>query len=103
LTSRDVRNEVLLKEDGTPLTIGDVKEKINLWLAERRAVPTEGYIFSIGRDAGVPHSQGNPSDLLRLGQTIVFDIYPQEQGGGYFMISPEPGAWDMPPRSPEVI
>ena len=84
LTSRDVRNEVLLKEDGTPLTIGDVKEKINLWLAERRAVPTEGYIFSIGRDAGVPHSQGNPSDLLRLGQTIVFDIYPQEQGGGYF-------------------
>ncbi len=85
LTSRDVReDEVLLKEDGTPLTIGDVKQKINLWLAERGAVPSEGYIFSIGRDAGLPHSQGNPEDLLRLGQTIVFDIYPQEQGGGYF-------------------
>ena len=85
LTSRDIReDEVLLKEDGTPLTIADVKRKINLWLAERSAVPSQGYIFAIGRDAGVPHSQGNPEDLLRLGQTIVFDIYPQEQGGGYF-------------------
>ncbi|MBM3151569.1 MAG: aminopeptidase P family protein [Chloroflexi bacterium] len=85
LTSRQVRaDEVLLNEDETPLTVGDVKERINLWLAERGAVPSEGYIFSIGRDAGLPHSQGNPADRLRLGQTIVFDIYPQEIGGGYF-------------------
>ena len=85
LTSCDVReDEVLLKEDRTPLTVADVKQKINLWLAERSAVPSQGYIFAIGHNAGVPHSQGNPEDLLRLGQTIVFDIYPQEQGGGYF-------------------
>jgi len=85
LTSCDVRHdEVLLKEDGTPLTVAEVKQKINLWLAERSAVPSAGYIFAIGSDAGVPHSQGKPDDLLRLGQTIVFDIYPQEQGGGYF-------------------
>jgi Xaa-Pro aminopeptidase len=85
LTSRDVReDEVLLKEDGSPLTIADVKRKIDLWLAERSAVPSDGYIFAIGPDAGVPHSQGKPDDQLRLGQTIVFDIYPQEQGGGYF-------------------
>ena len=85
LTSCDVRqDEVLLKEDGTPLLLGDVKQKINLWLAERSAVPSEGYIFALGRDAGVPHSVGNPEDLMRLGQTIVFDLYPQEQGGGYF-------------------
>jgi Xaa-Pro aminopeptidase len=66
------------------LTIGDVKRKINLWLAERDAVPSEGFIFAQGRDAGIPHSQGNPDDMLRLGQTIIFDIYPQERGGGYF-------------------
>lgn len=85
LTSREVRDdEVLLKEDRSPLTIGDVKRKINLWLAERDAVPSEGFIFAIGREAGIPHSQGNPDDLMRLGQTIVFDIYPQERGGGYF-------------------
>jgi Xaa-Pro aminopeptidase len=85
LTSCEVReDEVLLKDDGTPLTIADVKQKINLWLAERSAVPSKGFIFAIGRDAGVPHSQGNPEDILRIGQTIIFDIYPQEQGGGYF-------------------
>jgi len=85
LTSREVReDEVLLKEDGNPLTIGDVKGKIALWLAERGAVDVEGTIFSIGRDAGVPHSVGAPEDLMTLGKTIIFDIFPAEQGGGYF-------------------
>jgi Xaa-Pro aminopeptidase len=85
LTGCNVRDdEILLKEDGTPLTIGDVKGKIALWLAERGAVDVEGCIFSIGRDAGIPHSVGNPDDLLRLGQTIIFDIFPAEAGGGYF-------------------
>jgi Xaa-Pro aminopeptidase len=85
LTSCSVRDdEVLLKEDGSPLTIGEVKGKISLWLAERGAVDVEGVIFAIGRDAGVPHSVGNPGDLMTLGKTIVFDIFPAEQGGGYF-------------------
>jgi Xaa-Pro aminopeptidase len=85
LTSCDVReDEVLLKEDGSPLTIGDVKDRIALWLAERGAVDVEGLIFAIGRDAGVPHSVGNPEDLVTLGRTIVFDIFPAEKGGGYF-------------------
>lgn len=85
LTSRAVRtDEVLLMEGDTALTVGAVKSKISLWLAERGAETPEGFIFAIGRDAGVPHSTGNPDDLLRLGQTIVFDIYPAEAGGGYF-------------------
>ncbi len=84
LTSHKVRQEMLVKADGQPLTIGDVKSRINLWLAERGAENPEGTIFAIGRDAGVPHSSGNPTDPMRLGQTIVFDIYPCEQGGGYF-------------------
>jgi Xaa-Pro aminopeptidase len=85
LTGRDVReDEVLLREDGQPLTVGDVKARVRLWLAERGAELPESFIFAIGADAGVPHSQGEPGDLMRLGQTIVFDIYPAEQGGGYF-------------------
>ncbi|MEO5886179.1 MAG: M24 family metallopeptidase [Anaerolineales bacterium] len=85
LTSSEVRDdEVLLKEDGSPLLVSDVKGKIALWLAERGAVNSEGCIFAIGRDAGIPHSMGNPTDALRLGQTIVFDIFPGEIGGGYF-------------------
>src|SRR6476660_5094445 len=65
LTSCEVReDEVLLKEDGHPLKIGDMKGKISLWLAERGATEAEGTIFAIGRDAGVPHSVGDPDDLV---------------------------------------
>jgi Xaa-Pro aminopeptidase len=78
------KDEVLLREDGTPLKVADVKNKISLWLAERGAAEVEGTIFAIGRDAGIPHSVGTPDDLMRLGQTIVFDIFPAEVGGGYF-------------------
>jgi Xaa-Pro aminopeptidase len=84
LTSHRVEADTLVKSDGRPLTIADVKQKINLWLAELDAENPEGTIFSIGRDAGVPHSAGNPADTLQLGKTIVFDIYPCEAGGGYF-------------------
>jgi Xaa-Pro aminopeptidase len=84
LTSHRVRDEVLIKSNGDPLTIADVKKRINLWLVERGAENPEGTIFAIGRDAGIPHSSGTASDLLRLGQTIIFDIFPCEPGGGYF-------------------
>lgn len=84
LTSQSVENEILVRPDGQPLTIGEVKRCINLWLLERGAENPEDTIFAIGRDAGVPHSVGNPDDVLRLGQTIVFDIFPCEAGGGYF-------------------
>lgn len=84
LCSHAVKEGRLVKTNGLPLTIGEVKGKINYWLAERGAENPEGTIFAIGRDAGVPHSAGNPEDELRLGQTIVFDIFPCEAGGGYF-------------------
>lgn len=84
LTSRPVRDGVLLRPDGEPLTIGEIKRSINLWLAEGGVENPEGTIFSIGRDSGVPHSSGNASDVLRLGETIIFDIFPCEEGGGYF-------------------
>jgi Xaa-Pro aminopeptidase len=83
LTSHRVKDEVLIKPDGQPLTIGDVKNKIYLWLAEKGVENPHGTIFAIGRDAGVPHSTGTLTDLMTLGKTIVFDIYPCEAGGGY--------------------
>jgi len=65
LTSHQVVDEKLIKSDGQPLTIGDVKARIN-------------------RDGGIPHSSGTPSDPIKLGQAIVYDIFPCEAGGGYF-------------------
>jgi Xaa-Pro aminopeptidase len=77
-------DEILLNEEGKPLTIGEVKNHINLWLAERGVENPEGSIFAIGRDAGIPHSAGKPEDKICLGKTIIFDIFPREAGGGYF-------------------
>jgi Xaa-Pro aminopeptidase len=84
LGSQKVVNETLVGHDNEPITIGVIKSKINLWLAELGAENPEQTIFAIGRDAGIPHSQGNDSDSIQLGKTIVFDIFPCENGGGYF-------------------
>lgn len=80
LQSHAVQGEVLMKDDGTPLTIGDAKKFI------RREVAAQGMtmddcIFAIGRDAAVPHSSGTPSDVIQLGKTIIFDIWPAGPGG----------------------
>jgi len=84
LSSQRSKNGVLVKSNGEPVQLGEIKTKINLWLAESGVENPEGTIFAIGHDAGVPHSSGNAEDLLNLGQTIIFDIFPAEAGGGYF-------------------
>jgi Xaa-Pro aminopeptidase len=101
LIGSEVReDEVLIKDDGSPLTIADVKARISLWLAERGAEEVEGTIFAIGRDAGLPHSIGTPEDPIRLGRTIVFDIFPAEAGGGYFYDFTR--TWTLGYASPEA-
>lgn len=79
-----VENETLVTDDGSPLTVGAVKRHIQRFLAERRLEDPEGVIFAIGRDAGVPHSKGCPDDPIRLGQTIVYDLFPRHPGGYFF-------------------
>lgn len=74
----------LVKADGHVLTVGDVKREIRRWLNEEGIEDPEGVIFSIGRDAAVGHSSGEEGDPIMLGQTIVYDIFPREAGGGYF-------------------
>lgn len=84
LIRQRIKNNILIDGDGIPIRIKDIKNKINLWLTEFSAENPEGTIFSIGRDAGVPHNSGNPEDLIEIGKPIVFDISPCEKGGGYF-------------------
>ncbi|HRN50073.1 MAG TPA: Xaa-Pro peptidase family protein [Anaerolineales bacterium] len=75
---------VLTGEDGQPVTVAKVKSLINRLLAERGLDNPHGTIFAPGAEGGVPHSQGSPEAPLRLGEPIVFDIYPVQAGGGYF-------------------
>lgn len=84
LSSQTVVDNHLVNEHNQPVRIREIKSLINLWIAELGAENPEETIFAIGRDAGVPHSNGNPDDLLELGKPIVFDIFPCEKGGGYF-------------------
>ncbi len=84
LSFHRAKSGVLVQKDGSPLTIGHVKAKIRLWLAERGLDNPGGPIFAIGRDGAVPHSEGTETDVLALGSPIVFDFFPCELGGGYF-------------------
>lgn len=79
-----LKENILVDRDDKPITIGQVKRWINLWLGELGAENPEGTIFSMGKDAGVPHNQGNDAQALEAGKSIVFDFFPCETGGGYF-------------------
>lgn len=78
-----VEKEALFKADGSPLTIGDVRRFVRRELLDRDLEDAH-MIFAQGRDAGFPHSRGEDPQQLRLGQSIVFDLFPHEIGGGYF-------------------
>ncbi len=80
LQGHAVQGETLVKADGSPLTIGDTKTFIRREVAAR-GMTMDDCIFAIGRDAAVPHSGGNPSDVIELGKTIIFDIWPAGPGG----------------------
>lgn len=74
--------EILVNSAGEILTIGTVKRFVLVQLLDRGLEDT-GMIFAQGRDAGFPHSRGEASDPVRLGKSIVFDLFPRELGGGY--------------------
>ena len=75
---------IVVDAGGAPITIGRVREMIGREAAARELEMPEGTIFAQGSDAGLPHARGEDAEPLRLGQSIVFDIYPREAGGGYY-------------------
>jgi Xaa-Pro aminopeptidase len=74
--------ESVVKADGSALTVGDVKRFIRRALLDHE-LECPSMIFAQGREAGFPHSRGEAGDPLKLGQPIVFDLFPQPLGGGY--------------------
>ncbi|MEA3309169.1 MAG: Xaa-Pro peptidase family protein [Chloroflexota bacterium] len=77
-------DETLQQADGSVLAVGDVHAQIRRLIANQGLEDPAGFIFSTGRDAGIPHSKGTVAKPIRLGESIVFDIFPREPGGGYF-------------------
>lgn len=78
-----VREETVVKGNGDPLTIGDVKAFMRSRLMVHGLREDHDTIFSQGRDAGVPHNSGNLEEPLQLGKSIIFDIFPTVPSG-YF-------------------
>jgi Xaa-Pro aminopeptidase len=83
IAAHRAQDDLVVDASGAPLTIGAVKRFVRRALFERE-LEEHGMIFAQGRDAGMPHSRGEESDALRLGQAIVFDLFPRESGGGYY-------------------
>jgi Xaa-Pro aminopeptidase len=73
----------VVDERGEPLTIGAVRRFIQAQEAALGLEDSQGFIFAQGRDAGVPHSVGEDSDVLEVGRAIVFDIFPRGASGYY--------------------
>jgi Xaa-Pro aminopeptidase len=84
IRSGRVQGDLVVGANGQPITIGAVKQLIDRELAAQGLEAPQGTIFAQGRDAGLPHATGEPADALRLGQAIVFDIFPRQAGGGYY-------------------
>ena len=91
---------VVVKPDGEPLTIGDVKRFVRLQLLEHDLEDPEGMIFAQGRDGGFPHSHGEDAEALRTGQAIVFDLFPRDLHTGYFHDMTR--TWSIGHATPEV-
>jgi Xaa-Pro aminopeptidase len=81
-TGREIGSQIV-DAAGKPLTIGAVKSFIRARASELE-LDEEDTIFAQGRDAGVPHSRGEAGDVLQVGRSIVFDIFPRKIGTGYF-------------------
>ncbi len=74
----------LVKANGSPLTVGDVKTTLRERLTHYGLADDGETIFAIGRDAGVPHSRGEAGDPLELGKSIIFDLFPRALDSGYY-------------------
>lgn len=82
LQAQQLHDDLLVDRAGHPVTVGAVKRFIRRELLDR-GLQDEGTIFAIGRDSAIPHNSGEPGDLLRAGQAIVFDIFPRDLRTGY--------------------
>ncbi len=66
------------------VTIGILRREVRRVFFGAGLVEPHGDIIAMGRDAGVPHNEGNDADVLEEGRPIVIDLYPAQDSGGYY-------------------
>ena len=78
-----VERDHLLYE-GKVLTLGDLKTLVSHEISRLGMTEDHETILSQGRDAGVPHSRGDATAVVRPASPIVIDIFPADRDSGYF-------------------
>ncbi|HEX5032818.1 MAG TPA: Xaa-Pro peptidase family protein [Candidatus Eisenbacteria bacterium] len=73
-----------LKDREGWVTVGRLRREVRRVFFEANLEEPHGNIIAMGRDAGVPHNEGNDADVLEEGRPIVIDLYPAQSGGGYY-------------------
>jgi Xaa-Pro aminopeptidase len=73
-----------LIHDHRPLTLGDLKRLVSSEISRLGMLEDHDTILSQGRDAGIPHSRGDASAIVRSSVPIVLDIFPADRETGYF-------------------
>ena len=82
-----VNDNQFIKSDKSPLTVGDVKHYIRRRLFEYGLEDPDGAIFAPGIQGTVGHLSGEAETPIRLGEQIIFDLYPREPKGYYHDIT----------------
>lgn len=70
--------------EGAPLTLGTLKQVVSSEISRLGMIEDHETILSQGRDAGVPHSRGDATAMVRSSVPIVLDIFPADRTSGYF-------------------
>ncbi|MDI6807742.1 MAG: M24 family metallopeptidase [Candidatus Eisenbacteria bacterium] len=83
LRSLKQRGGKILKADGTPLRIGDMRTILRIEFTKRGLLEGGGSIVSQGKDSAVPHNVGRDEDEVIPGKTIIVDIFPRDTASGY--------------------
>ena len=65
-------------------TVGLIKSMIASKLTKEDLITPEGTIFAVGPSGADPHNAGIPTDEIKKGRLIVFDIFPQAANGYWF-------------------
>lgn len=66
-----------LAHEGEPLTVARLRREIARTLAEHGLEQPNGNILAPGEEGAMPHSTGTPERILRIGESLVVDLFPK--------------------------
>lgn len=64
---------------GGALTVGVVRREVAATFAAAGLDQPEGNLIAPGRQGAVPHNTGDPSSVLRAGESLIVDLFPRRR------------------------